>query len=445
MWLRITEADGESRTLEVRGDRNVIGSDPGADIAIADEGLAPRHAELKALPDGRLEIGDLGSGQPTIVGGVTIQGPATLEGGEEITLGGATIEVSRERPGADEVTSATRSSRAIILAAGALGLAVVAIVLAAAGVFSSDDEDDGGLEPSELVDQVRDGTALVVASANGVRQGNGTGWVLDADEGLVVTNAHVVDAGETFDVGDGEHLTDAEVVGVAPCDDLAVLKAEDTEGLEEIPLGSQSDLAQGDPVLAVGYPVNASPSDELQVSSGVVSVVEEPYDLPGDPYMQHYPNVIQTDAPINPGNSGGPLVDSEGNLVGVNTLIFRGQRGEIEGQGYAIGVDHARDVLELLRTGNSQAWGGFAFTPLLPREAKRLGIPQGLMITTVVPGTAAANAGLRPQNALVVAVGGDQVQTFREYCDAVGAVEDGDTVELNVLEPSGARVFTLER
>ena len=107
MWLRISEADGESRVLEIRGERNVIGSDPGADIVIADEGLAPRHAELKALPDGRLEINDLGSGQPTLVGGQPIQGAATLEGGEEIKLGGATFEFFRERPGSDEASSAS--------------------------------------------------------------------------------------------------------------------------------------------------------------------------------------------------------------------------------------------------------------------------------------------------------------------------------------------------
>ena len=278
---------------------------------------------------------------------------------------------------------------------------------------------------------------------SGARSGNGTGWVLDADEGLIVTNAHVVDAGETFQVGTEDRLSAAEVVGVAPCDDLAVLKASETEGLESLALGSQDSISQGDQVVAVGYPGNASPDDELQVTEGIVSVVEQTFDVPSDPFVQLYPNVIQTDAPINPGNSGGPLIDAAGDLVGVNTLIFRGRRGEIEGQGYAIGVDRVAEVVDDLREGDSQAWLGFAFRPLPEAEAARQGLAPGLLVTSVVPGTPAADEGIVGGKAIVVGVNGDPVQSFREYCEAVEG-RNGESVEFNVLEPKGPRVIELE-
>jgi S1-C subfamily serine protease len=221
------------------------------------------------------------------------------------------------------------------------------------------------------------------------------------------------------------------------------LKAEETDGLESLELGSQDSISQGDQVVAVGYPANASPYDELQATEGIVSVVQQTFDVPNDPFVQLYPNVIQTDAPINPGNSGGPLIDTAGNLVGVNTLIFRGRRGEIEGQGYAIGVDRGAEVVESLRDGDSQAWLGFAFRPLPSPEASRQGLAPGLLVTAVVPGTPAADEGLVGGRAIVVGVNGEPVQSFREYCSAVEG-RNGDTVKFNVLEPKGPRVIELE-
>ena len=274
----------------------------------------------------------------------------------------------------------TESHRALLLASAAVAIAVLAVVLAAGGRVlgraMTRTSRAGSRRPRSWTSRAR-ARRSSWRSAGGARAGNGTGWVLDAEEGLIVTNAHVVDAGETFQVGTEESLSDAEVVGVAPCDDLAVLRVSETEGLESLKLGSQDSISQGDQVVAIGYPTNASPNDELQATEGIVSVVEQTFDVPNDPFVQLYPNVIQTDAPINPGNSGGPLIDSNGNLVGVNTLIFRGRRGEIEGQGYAIGVDRVAEVVEGLRDGDSQAWLGFAFRPLPTAQATRAGACAG--------------------------------------------------------------------
>ena len=453
MWLTIELPSQEPLVVEVEG-ASTIGSDPTCDIVIADEEISPRHAELRKLADGRLEIEDLNSKSGTWVGGVRLGGPATLEGGERLRIGRTELVSSLERPDPSERAltrreamqrMVTESHRALLLATAAVAIAVIAVVLAAAGVFSSggggDDQDR--LSPAEIVDLARPSTAIVVALGGGARSGNGTGWVLDEEEGLIVTNAHVVDAGEAFQVGTEDSLTDAEIVGVAPCDDLAVLKTEETEGLEAIDLGSQESISQGDQVVAVGYPTNASPDDELQATEGIVSVVQQTFDVPNDPFVQLYPNVIQTDAPINPGNSGGPLIDTQGKLVGVNTIIFRGRRGEIEGQGYAIGVDRAAEVVADLRDGDSQAWLGFAFRPLPTEQASRQGLAPGLLVTAVVPGTPAADQGLVGGRAIVVGVNGDPVQSFREYCDAVEGL-NGETVEFNILEPEGARVIELE-
>ena len=452
MWLTIELPSQEPLVVEVEG-ASTIGSDPACDIVITDAEISPRHAELRKLADGRLEIEDLDSTSGTWVGGVRLGGPATLEGGERLRIGRTELVSTLERPdpGERELTRreamqrmVRESHRALLLATAAVAIAVIAVVLAVAGVFSSKASDEADrLSPTEIVDLARPSTAIVVALGGGARSGNGTGWVLDAEEGLIVTNAHVVDAGETFQVGTEESLSDAEVVGVAPCDDLAVLRASEAEGLVSMDLGTQDSISQGDQVVAVGFPTNASPDDELQATEGIVSVVEQTFDVPNDPFVQLYPNVIQTDAPINPGSSGGPLIDTNGKLVGVNTLIFRGRRGEIEGQGYAIGVDRVTEVVAGLRDGDSQAWQGFAFRPLPSEQATRQGLAPGLLVTAVVPGTPAADQGLVGGRAIVVGVNGDPVQSFREYCDAVEGL-NGETVKFNILEPNGARVIELE-
>ena len=174
--------------------------------------------------------------------------------------------------------------------------------------------------------------------------GTGTGWVLDAEQGLVVTNAHVVNAFPLMVVAVGDDERSAEIVGVAPCEDLAVLRLRDTEGLVTLPLGSQSRLVLGETVVALGFPVNAALGDDLTATTGVVSVVQTEWSIPSldVPLLT---NVVQTDAVINPGNSGGPLVTLEGELVGVNSagLTQFGNR-PIQGQGYSIGVDRVREV-----------------------------------------------------------------------------------------------------
>ena len=216
------------------------------------------------------------------------------------------------------------------LAAILLVAAIVTLLL----VNGGDGDGDGERSVAEIVDDARSSTVEVLASVDGELQGGGTGWVFDADAGVIVTNAHVINSGTTFEVAlEDEEPRDAEILGVAPCDDLAVLRVDDTDGLRTLPLGDQESLELGDEIVALGFPGSASQEGNLTASSGVVSVGRTRFDLEGVDVPQ-YPNVIQTDTVINPGNSGGPLIDTRSRLVGVNSAGITLLNGRaIQGQG----------------------------------------------------------------------------------------------------------------
>jgi S1-C subfamily serine protease len=147
--------------------------------------------------------------------------------------------------------------------------------------------------------------------------------------------------------------------------------------------------------------------------------------------------VIQTDAAINPGNSGGPLVDQEMRLVGVNSagITLLGGR-TIQGQGYAIGVDRVKEIVPTLREGRSIGWTGMGLSYPTARRLRRLGLPpvDGLLITTTVPGTPAAEAGFGRSPVLIVEIDGRRVGgALPEYCRAVGDAMAGDEASFTVF------------
>jgi len=313
----------------------------------------------------------------------------------------------------------------------------VSAILLATRVFFG---DDASAAVKRVVREAAPGTVLVVAQDGSREVGSGSGWVIDAKEGLIVTNAHVLNGGNTFRIGLANEFRDARVVGVAPCEDLGLLRVRDTSGLKALPLGSQSSLELGETVIAVGYPGNASGEASLTSTTGVVSVVESAYresalDVP------RYSNVIQTDAAINPGNSGGPLLDLDGRLVGVNSAgrtIARDGR-IVQGQNYAIGVDRVKEVTRILRTGRSLGWSGFSFDYPSAAELRRSKRPVGLRINEAVQGTEAARAGLSTKDATLLAVNGFSLDnSLASYCDAVDGIASGEQVRLTVLD-RGAR------
>ena len=164
------------------------------------------------------------------------------------------------------------------------------------------------------------------------------------EDGYLITNNHVVDGGSAYKVTIAGNTYDAELVGTDPSSDVAVLKAKDASGLTPMEIGDSDNLTVGEWVMTLGAPFGL----EQSVATGIVSATSRSQIMDASESMQSggsgettiYPNMIQTDAAINPGNSGGALVDDEGKLIGINTLITS-YSGNYSGVGFAIPVNYA--------------------------------------------------------------------------------------------------------
>jgi S1-C subfamily serine protease len=328
--------------------------------------------------------------------------------------------------------------RATILAVGALALAGIAIV----GVLLLTGDDEKSV--AEIVGDAKGKTVLVSSDAGGKGQrASGSGIVVDAKKGQVLTNFHVVNGGTTFQVGVEEDARTAELVAAAPCEDLALLQVDDTDGMKSFALASQDDISQGDDVVALGFPANASLEDNLTSTAGTVSVVKSRFRL-RSPEAPQLENVVQIDVALSPGNSGGPLVNKKGQLVGVNTAIVTQIAGApIQGQGYAIGVDRVKEVLADLQHGRSRGWTGFAVAPPDRKLLRDERLPPGIVAGAPVPGTAAEQLGI--SELLFVSIGGTPLEpAMSSYCDAVAEIESGATVESFAVVKPGGRPQPLE-
>ena len=253
--------------------------------------------------------------------------------------------------------------------------------------------------------------------------GTGSGVVLD-DEGHVLTNNHVVEPGAGGEISvvlsDGRRAA-AEIVGLDPVTDLAVLRVDDVDGLPPIALGASSEVQVGDPVVAIGSPLGLSGT----VTTGIVSALGRTVRTDAEAPLL---GAIQTDAAINPGNSGGALVDDAGRLIGINTAISTRGGGSI-GLGFAIPVDQARSVADdLIRTGEAEhAALGVAATSVTLGEGRT-----GVRLQEVAARGAAAEAGLRAGD-VVVSVDGAEVSSVDELVLDLRAHEVGERVRVTYL------------
>jgi S1-C subfamily serine protease/pSer/pThr/pTyr-binding forkhead associated (FHA) protein len=434
MELTIKSGPDAGKTVEVEGEEFTIGTDPGADLRLIDASVSPQHAALRPLPDGRATLIDLGSSGGTFVDGERVQSKV-LAGGEELRVGDTVLApVAREPavssastashaipdrehtpsstplppapappPPARESFGATPSpppsptrrpsrtqsaiqrimlqravNRATYIGVVAIVLVVALGVLLAVGAFDKGKSAPATLTNAEIVASVKPSTYMVVTNL-GSSASRGSGWVWDAAQGIIVTNAHVVQGGSEWNVARGDHLTitvqgssvvltpggqDARLVGEADCEDIGVLQVKDTSSLVTMPRGSQKDLQIGDHVVAVGYPGTLNTmtsqnfsepgftSGDLSATSGDVSQVQTtfgaiPPEAPGQSQIGPYMNVILTDTVINKGNSGGPLLDDRGRLVGMNSA----GRGDVQGQNYAVGVDRINQIVPKILAG----------------------------------------------------------------------------------------------
>jgi S1-C subfamily serine protease len=286
---------------------------------------------------------------------------------------------------------------------------------------------------------------------------SGSGFVLD-EEGHVLTNAHVVEGADVVRVTIGEDSdpVDAEVVGADPSTDLALLDADaDAGALQPLPLGDASDLEVGDPVVAIGSPLGL----DHTVTAGIVSALGREIDAPNGFTIS---NAIQTDAPINPGNSGGPLLNSNGEVVGINSQIATaGGQGNI-GIGFAVPAETAREVVqELLDDGEvDQPFLGLTGADITPEAARVLDLPteEGVLVQEVVPdgpaddagieaGSAEANIGpapLRIGGDIIVEAAGQPVDSMEDVIAAVEDREPGDELELTLLRDGDDETVTVE-
>ncbi|MDE0411252.1 MAG: Do family serine endopeptidase [Gammaproteobacteria bacterium] len=265
--------------------------------------------------------------------------------------------------------------------------------------------------------------------------GLGSGVIVDANDGYIVTNSHVIDKAEDIVVTleDGQRFN-AKVIGKDPGADIAVIQI-DAERLTEIALGDSDNLRQGDFVVAIGNPFGLGQT----VTSGIVSALGR-----SGLGIESYEDFIQTDASINPGNSGGALVNLRGELIGINTAIYGSGGGNI-GIGFAIPVNMARQIISQLVEHGEVRRGrlGFVVQDLTPELAEAFGVARkkGVVVARVEAKSPAQKAGIKVGD-VITAVNGREVDNSAQVRNEIGLLRVGSEVEIEVLRDGKIRSLT---
>jgi len=328
-------------------------------------------------------------------------------------------------------------------------LIFVVTLLSAEHAFSITEDEKNNIG---VYEKVADGVVNVTSTAVQMdfffnafpTQGSGSGSIIDA-KGHILTNHHVVANAQKLEVtlADGSKWP-AKLVGSDPDSDLAVIQIDaPKEKLKTIPMGNSKNLKIGQKVLAIGNPFGL----QRTLTTGIVSSLGRTIRSDVGTLIE---DVIQTDAAINPGNSGGPLLNSDGEIVGINSAILSPSGGNV-GIGFAVPVNTAKRVIpELLSKGYvTYPWIGATIQSLIPEIAKylKLKIERGAMIAEVVKGGPAEKAGLKGGNEkiqvgnMIAMVGGDivvkvdqhDVKTNDELIRYIREKKPGDTILLNVF------------
>ncbi|MBK8652646.1 MAG: Do family serine endopeptidase [Haliscomenobacter sp.] len=273
---------------------------------------------------------------------------------------------------------------------------------------------------------------------NPVASASGSGVIISPD-GLIATNHHVIENSDQILVtlSDKRELS-AQVVGVDPSTDLALIKVE-ASGLLAIEFGNSDSLQVGEWVLAVGNPFNL----ESTVTAGIVSAKGRSIDiLEGTDRIESF---IQTDAAVNPGNSGGALVNTRGELIGINTAIIT-QSGRYEGYSFAVPSNLALKVIHDLRDYGMVQRGllGVFIENLNDHAAQSLGLKtiDGVLVTRVTPGSGAEDAGLR-RNDVILSINGVKTKTMPEMQEQVGRYRPGNSLKIEYWRQGKRRTATV--
>jgi serine protease DegQ len=263
--------------------------------------------------------------------------------------------------------------------------------------------------------------------------------VIVSPEGVILTNHHVISDAEDIDIAlyDGRKYK-AKIIGSDPETDIAVLKIDAKQLLDPITLGNVNSVHVGDVVLAIGNPFGVGET----VTSGIVSAMGR--DHVG---INTFENFIQTDAAINPGNSGGALIDTRGNLIGINTAIYSNNGGSM-GIGFAIPINLAKQVMEsILKTGGvTRGWIGVEPQNLSPDLAKSIGLPQntrGVIISGVLEGGPADRGGIKPGD-VITTMNTKSIVDVKDLLNQVAAIQPGQIVSLIIIRKSKEQDLKLQ-
>jgi S1-C subfamily serine protease len=328
-------------------------------------------------------------------------------------------------------------------------------------------QSDDALTINEIYERAAPGVVQVTSVvrttdtfSSGVPAGLGSGFVVDK-AGHIVTNYHVVRGSDRLTVSFSNRDTvDAEIVGIDPSTDLALLEVEtSSSALTPLTLGDSDQVEVGDRVVAIGNPFGL----DRTATAGIVSAVQRFITAPNQFTIDH---VIQTDAPINQGNSGGPLLNDRGEVIGVNTQIKTGDysTGSV-GIGFAVPSKTVKDVVaQILRNGRVEhAWLGIRGHPVTEELADTFNLPvdEGVLVESVTAGSGAAKAGLEAGETEVVVAGetyvlggdiivsanGKKISEVEEIRDVIAAHEPGQKVKLGIFrdETKSSVTVTLGR
>jgi len=357
---------------------------------------------------------------------------------------------------------------AVVAAAGDLGegkkTVVTTIEAAAPAAPSNASQRNIGLTPHEVYVRDAPGVAFVTSTVvqrsespfnlfgeETQRQGTatGSGIVIDAN-GTILTNYHVIENAVKVTVSfEKGQSVEARVIGKDPSHDLAILHIP-TDGLALHPLrlGDSSVVQVGDPVYAIGNPFDL----ERTLTTGVISALQRQITAPNGFAID---NVLQTDAPINPGNSGGPLLNAQGEVIGINSQIETGGSGDGSvGIGFSIPINTAKAEIAQLEKGGTVRGAYLGLTSLTidgSLSALNLPVKSGALVQSVQPGTAAAKAGIRGGSVNTttesgpVAVGGDivtgingkKVNSSEDLANDIGERKPGETINVELERPAG--------
>jgi len=292
-----------------------------------------------------------------------------------------------------------------------------------------DDDDEARSREEELLERF---FGSRIPSNRRPRSGLGSGVIIDANAGLIITNNHVIDGADEITVTfEDRRKVEAELVGTDPDTDIALLKV-DATNLRELRFARAGEAKVGDYVIAVGNPFGLSST----VTSGIISALGR--EQGGG---NRYENYIQTDASINPGNSGGALVNSKGELIGINTAILS-RTGENSGIGFAVPVRTVENVVGQLRENGEVRRGriGVIIQDVTPELRAGLGLSSlnGALVSEVGEDTPAEKAGLEGGD-VVIAFNGEDIIDSSDLRNLVGLLQPGTRADITFLRDGSRR------